>query len=365
MKTRFVYIACPWGPWGGGMYKVVDYLVQAQHQVEGIPRFRVINTRGPGLITMPFVIMRAIVSVLYGAASGQMALLHVNLAHGLSAARKLALVYAASLAGAPTVVHVHAAKLQTFYAGLSPPLRALLRRAFRRPTCIIVLGEDARAYVVNVIGVDAQRVVTLTNGVPEPTNRPVPRAAGDPFRLLFLGSQFERKGLMDLMVGLSLPEVLRLDWRLTVAGGDEAQPFRLQAQKLGIEGRIQFVGWVDQRRVSELLARSDAMILPSYDEGLPLVILEALGHGVPVICTPVGEIPQFLTDRETALFVAPGRSDEIAQAVAELIGNPQLCGHLASAGRSQFRTHFSLEAFTRSLTAIYRRYCGLRSSDLA
>lgn len=369
MKTRYVYLACPWGPWGGGMYKVVDYLVQSQHEIDGAPRFRVVSSRGPHLITMPIVMMHAILRILYGAASGHLALLHVNLAQGISALRKLTLVYAASLAGAPTVVHIHAANLQ-FYAGLPRPLRAFMRRAFRRPKCVIVLGESARSFVISELGVEAERVVKLTNGVPEPVIAPVPRVADEPFRLLFLGSQFERKGLPDLLDALARPELLGLDWQLTIAGGgrrkgDEAQQFRERARELGIEGRVRFVGWIEQLRVSDLLARSDALILPSYEEGLPLVILEALGHGVPVICTPVGEIPQFLTDRKTALFVTPGRRDELARAVAEVIASPQLCTELAEAGRSHFHTHFSHKAFTRNLVAIYRRYCGLRDSDCA
>ena len=369
MKTRYVYLACPWGPWGGGMYKVVDYLVQAQHEVDGAPRFRVVSSRGPSLVTMPFVMLQAIVRVVYGAATGRLALLHVNLAHGISALRKLILVYAASLAGAPTVVHVHAANWQ-FFDSMPRPLRWLVRRGFRRPNCVIVLGESARSFAISALGVEAERVVKLTNGVPEPAVAPIPRLADEPFRLLFLGSQFERKGLPDLLAALARPETLKLNWQLTIAGGgrrkgDEAQQFRQRARELGIEERVRFIGWIEQLHVSDLLARSDALILPSYDEGLPLVILEALGHGVPVICTPVGEIPEFLTDRETALFVTPGRCDEIAQALGELITNPQLCTDLAATGRAHFRAHFSHEVFMRKLVAIYQRYCGLTASDSA
>jgi glycosyltransferase involved in cell wall biosynthesis len=369
LKTRYVYLACPWGPWGGGMYKVVDYLVQSQHEIDGAPRFRVVSSRGRRLITMPIVMLIAIVRVFYGAASGRMALLHVNLALGISVLRKLILVYAASLAGAPTVVHIHAANLQ-FYDRMPQKLRWFVRRAFRRTNCVIVLGENARSFVINTLGVEAERVVKLTNGVPKPVIAPVARLEDEPFRLLFLGSQFERKGLSDLLAALARPELLRLNWQLTIAGGgrrkgDEAQQFRERARDLGLESRVRFVGWIEQLRVSDLLARSDALILPSYEEGLPLVILEALGHGVPVICTPVGEIPQFLTDRKTALFVTPGQREELARALAEVIESPKLCTELAEAGRSHFQAHFSHKAFTRNLVSIYQRYCGLSASDCA
>ena len=89
------------------------------------------------------------------------------------------------------------------------------------------------------------------------------------------------------------------------------------------------------------------------------MILEALGHGVPVLCTPVGEIPQFLTDREHALFVKPGAPQEIADGLAELVRDAGLSAHLSATGQALFDQKFSLEAFTASLVAIYQERCGL------
>jgi glycosyltransferase involved in cell wall biosynthesis len=146
---------------------------------------------------------------------------------------------------------------------------------------------------------------------------------------------------------------------LTIAGGDELAPWKARVAQLGVGDRVRFVGWVDQPEAARQIAASDVLALPSYDEGLPLVILEALGHGVPVLCTPVGEIPQFLVDREHALFVQPGAPQEIADRLAELVRDPALAAHLSSTGQALFDQKFSLEAFTASLVAIYRERCGL------
>lgn len=355
-RSGEVYLACPWGPFGGGMYKVADYLRQAQTLVPDAPRYRIIDSRGPTLIGSPLALMRALIQVAWGALSGHMSLLHVNMAQGLSVLRKGLLIHCARLFGAPAVLHLHAAKLPQFYAGCSGLSQWLMRWTFRRASCVIVLGDSARQFVIDVLQVPAGRVVKLTNGVPRPSAH-VTRDTGS-FNLLFLGSQFERKGLPDLLRGLARPVVKDLGWKLIVAGGDEAGPYIEEARRLGIADRVRFTGWVSQERAAELLSASDTMILPSYDEGLPLVILEALGCGVPVICTPVGEIPQFLTDGRDALFVPTRQPDRIAEAVASLIRDEGLRTRLVAKGRQLFDEQFSLEAFTRELAAIYRRYCG-------
>ena len=104
-----IYLACPWGPWGGGMYKVADYLRQSETLVPGAPPFRIVNSRGPTLWGSPFVLLGAALRTVAGALSGDMALLHVNMAKGLSVARKSILIYCAAWMGKPSVLHLHAA----------------------------------------------------------------------------------------------------------------------------------------------------------------------------------------------------------------------------------------------------------------
>ncbi|MFX8601121.1 glycosyltransferase, partial [Acinetobacter baumannii] len=91
------------------------------------------------------------------------------------------------------------------------------------------------------------------------------------------------KGVSDLIAALgALPAGLP-QWRLTFAGGGDVAGYTAKAQAAGIADNIRFLGWVEQQVSASLLASADAMVLPSYHEGLPLVILEALGAGTPVL----------------------------------------------------------------------------------
>jgi glycosyltransferase involved in cell wall biosynthesis len=138
-----------------------------------------------------------------------------------------------------------------------------------------------------------------------------------------------------------------------MAGGGPVDAYRAMAADLGIADRVTFTGWVSQDDARTLMVNSDALILPAYDEGLPLVILEALASRTPVICTPVGSIPEVLEDRCTALFVSPGDEAGIAAAILTLRERPELGRELSDAGALLYDRLFTMEAFARSVGALY------------
>jgi glycosyltransferase involved in cell wall biosynthesis len=125
------------------------------------------------------------------------------------------------------------------------------------------------------------------------------------------------------------------------------------AAELGIGDRVIFTGWVGQDDARALMVNSDALILPAYDEGLPLVILEALASRTPVICTPVGSIPEVLEDGRTALFVSPGDERGIASAILTLLDRPEIGRGLSEAGLLLYERLFTMEAFARSIESLY------------
>jgi glycosyltransferase involved in cell wall biosynthesis len=125
---------------------------------------------------------------------------------------------------------------------------------------------------------------------------------------------------------------------------------------------VTFLGWADKARIDRCLADADVFILPSYSEGLPLAILEALAIGVPVVCTPVGEIPHVLEHRRHALLVQPGNRSDIAAALSELARSESLRELLANAGRQLYESCFSMERFARHVTRIHREQFGLQKA---
>ena len=357
-EEKFIYLAGPWGPAGGGMYRVMDYILQAQKRAPASPQFKILDPRGNGHAAASILFVSlAVLKLMTAGMAGHLSGLHVNMAERLSVPRKGLLIIVARLLQVPVVLHLHAAQMESFYAGLPDLLRALVRFIFSLPTVVVVLGRRSRDFVVEVLNVPPQKVEILVNGVPGPS-RLSARARGTTPHLVFVGNLTERKGVSDLLAALGSDEVCALTWRVTFAGSGDLGAYRDKAKALGIASRVVFAGWTDQQQTSELLATADMLLLPSYDEGLPLSILEALAHGLPIICTPVGEIAQFLTHRETAIFVEAGDTRSLAKAIHEVLRDEDLRARLGTSGRTLYERCFSIDVFFQNLMKIYLRHFG-------
>ena len=147
---RFIYIAVPYTPLGGGMYKVADYLLQSQsaQAAAGAAELRPLDSRGPGSpASSMWVLLTALARILQGRLGGRLAGVHVNLAERLSFVRKGSIIAWSRALGLPVVLHLHA-QMQRFYRRLPAPLQAVARWIFRLATTVVVIGPAARRFVV-------------------------------------------------------------------------------------------------------------------------------------------------------------------------------------------------------------------------
>lgn len=355
-SKKLIYIVAPDGQTGGGMGRVKDYILEAAQSSCSDYEFRPIVTRdGRGAFASGLLVLVAASRILKARLLGRLALVHVNMGDKGSAVRKGALVVFSRAIGAKVFLHLHAVTLHKTFHNAHGILKFLIAFPFRISTRNIVLGQVWKNWLVDELKVDGCKVDVLRNGVSVPTLGADDRSVYKKVSILFLGNLMERKGIGDLIAALSMLPAGVADWHLIVAGGGDVEKYRDLCAHIGLSGKISFLGWVDRQRSLSLLAASDILVLPSYDEGLPLVILEAMGSGAAVVCTPVGSIPEFLRDRETAVFVEPGDSTALSRILAELVDDPAFRGRLAAAAKSDYDEFFSLTSFCSELSKIYRR----------
>jgi glycosyltransferase involved in cell wall biosynthesis len=157
----------------------------------------------------------------------------------------------------------------------------------------------------------------------------------------------------DLLAAFQLPRLRSRSWTATIAGDGAVEEFRAAVAKAGLQDRVTLPGWLDRDTASHLLHQSDIFVLPSLFEAMPIAILEALAHSVPVIATPVGAIPEFLTHNENALLVAPGAPEELADALIRLIDDREERTRLGTAGHSTFLEKFDINVAAACLVALY------------
>jgi glycosyltransferase involved in cell wall biosynthesis len=346
------------------MYKVADYLVQNQAKAvsDASPaaELRLLDTRGDGsALSSLGVLSKALAQLLQSRLQGELAGVHVNVAERLSLLRKGAVIVLSRAIGVPVLLHLHAAQLHSSYPLLPRPLQALTRWVFSLPQGCVVLGQASRQFVIEQLKVPAERVQVLNNGVPEPSQpRRVP-ADGQALRVLFVGNLSERKGVSDLLAALAQPGFDTQQLSVDMAGGGDVEGYQAKARALGLGERVRFTGWVDQAGVAALMANADVLVLPSYDEGLPLVILEALANGVAVVCSPVGEIGSVLSHDKNALLVQPGDVPGLALALQRVLSDAPLRQTLEQAGRRLYEEKFSVRRFFAEVARLHQTHFGV------
>jgi glycosyltransferase involved in cell wall biosynthesis len=339
----------------GGVGTFIRYLTDEWATKPGTPQVRVIDTRGEGGKVSMGVHFLIAMSILLGLGTiGRIDLLHIHMAAYGSALRKGILILIGSLLGIPVIVHMHGSNFHKFYDSLPGPCRRALQYALNRARYVIVLGDNWRNFLISSLGVSAQKIVVIFNGVPRPSEVDRPeRQGGETVRIAFLGQLGERKGVPELLAAFQSPQLLSKQWTATIAGDGAVMETRAAVAKSGLQDRVEIPGWVDRDTASDLLRRADIFVLPSHFEAMPIAILEALAHGVPVIATPVGAIPEFLTDGRTAILVPPGAPDKLADAIARLADDATERRRLGAAGYQVFRDKFDISVAADRILALY------------
>jgi glycosyltransferase involved in cell wall biosynthesis len=269
--------------------------------------------------------------------------------HGHFAVNVVARV-AGRLAGARVLAHMHIEN--AFRSGPTRQAQVALDNATARLCFAIIAVSDATRRTLVEQGYPADRVVTLHNGIEVEPATPA-RLTNGP-TVLEVARLAEVKGQRVLLSALTkLDASALLVGRDLERGGAYEHELRREAERLGVSDRVVFAGQRDD--VPGLLAGCDVLCLPSSVEGLPLVVLEAMAQGKPVVATAVGGTPELVVDGKTGLLVPPGDAGALAAALERVLRDPELARRLGEAGRHRVMESFSLSAMTERVLGLYTR----------
>jgi colanic acid/amylovoran biosynthesis glycosyltransferase len=140
-----------------------------------------------------------------------------------------------------------------------------------------------------------------------------------------------------------------------VGSGPDRHALERLATELGAGEHVRFTGPVGQDEIKDHYAAASVFCSSSFSEGVPVVLMEAMACACPVVATAIAGVPELVRDRETGLVVSPGRADELARAIAELIEDPCLRAKLANAGRRHVAQKFDVRRSAIQLESFFAR----------
>ena len=283
-------------------------------------------------------------------------ILHVHAATGTSFWRKSVFLLLAKVYRVPSVLHLHSGNSPAFYQRQCGIIgKALVQQALHMATRVVVVSKELEQWAKIVA--PKSKVLTVYN--PIPTEEPDEYHSRDPRTILYLGRLNRAKGVYDLL--RAMPAVLaeNPDAQLLLCGDGAEIETRNLIDRLKLHQNVQMLGWVNNERKAILLRSSTVFVLPSYSEGLPMSMLEAIASGLPVIVTRVGGIPEVITDQVEGSLVDPGDVDALARSITLLLKDQQKQRKMSEAAKQKTRRMF---CHTRTIGRIEAIYDELRNS---
>ena len=269
---------------------------------------------------------------------------------------------ASLLTGVPLVYHVHSPTARDSTRKWINKCNVLAERMALTGKVPLIPVSESLGQFMESSGYGRARLNVVPNGVPMLDSRPQRQAPSGTWTLGVVALFRPRKGIEVLLRALATLLKQGESVCLLAVGGFETKEYETEimtlAKKLNVMDKIEWTGFT--RDVSAQLNRMDLMVLPSlFGEGLPMVVLEAMAAGVPVIGTQVEGVPEAIRDGIEGTLAAPGDADELASAIQRVTSGELDWQALSDAAYERQRERFSDRAMAVGVAAVYDRLLGL------
>lgn len=290
-----------------------------------------------------------ILRIIYTCFVKKIDIVHIHVSERGSFFRKALITRICKRLEKKVILHHHGAEFKEFYQQLSDKKKAYVSKILEMVDLNIVLSNRLIPMITNIN--EKAKVQVLYNAVHTYSKNPYNKDAN---KVLFLGRLGERKGTYDLLEAINnLDSNLDPSVMFYLCGDGEVETVNKKIDELDIRNRIAHVGWVEKDKKEEYMRNSMINVLPSYNEGLPMTILETMAYGIPNIATNIASIPEVITEGETGFMVEPGDIQALTDRLEEVINDNELRLTISQSSYKFISNHFALKQHIKKLERIY------------
>lgn len=279
-------------------------------------------------------------------------ILHVHMSSDNSFYRKAVFIRKAKKENKKIIIHMHGSTFDLFYKErCNARQKQEVRDIFAMADTVIALSQDWKKFLAEHI-CEADKIRVIYNAVKLPA--PYDKDYGSR-KMLFLGILGQRKGTYDLIE--VLPQIFRKypDAHIYFGGDGEREQAEKLCREKGISDHVTFSGWVRGREKERLLRECSVYVLPTYHEGMPMSVLEAMSYGMAVVSTCVGGIPHIITDGENGLLCGAGDPEGLERLLDRVLAEEGLRRRLGNCGVEKIREEFDIQKTVGKLKELYAR----------
>ena len=337
----------------GGMTSVINQIKRNNWKKEGI-ELTFIPTFYPGnqIIKILYFFI-SYTKILFTFFFSRPDVVHMHMSYKGSFTRKYLIHKTCKLFGIRDIIHLHGSEFEKWYNSVDNKKKRKIRTLLHECNQFVVLGDEWKRVIKQIE--PTTKVTVISNGIEIPHEKVYWN--NERCQVLFLGVLIQRKGVSDLINAVSLlNKTNNLNKiHVVIAGtGEEERDLKKLVKDLRLSDYISFAGWVTGNKKKKIMLESQVLVSPSYNEGLPISILEAASYGMPIIATDVGDISAVVMNDRNGRIINPGDIKSLAKSILSI--NDKLVFERLSAGSIDIiKNKFSIELFYLKLRDLYQR----------
>lgn len=289
----------------------------------------------------------SVISFIFKLIFTKIDIVHMHVSENYGFFRYIPFMIICNILKKPYILHMHGGSFSVFFTRLKLMLTIIVKKALNRADCIICLSNDMKQYLLSL---GLTKLVVIHNATPIlEYNHYNP----DSKNILYLGKITEQKGIFDLLIAMKNMKK-KIDIKLNICGHGDIIKLYSFINMYELNNMVEYKGWVDHGEKAAIMKDAAILVLPSYFEAFPMVLIEAMSYGIPLICTNVGGIPEIIAQENGVLFI-PGNIDQLTNSIISLYRNKDQRLQMSNANFLKVNNCYSIDSTFFHLITVYNK----------
>lgn len=276
-------------------------------------------------------------------------IIHIHMSEKGSVFREGLVVLLGKIMNSKVIIHMHGASFEDWYKNRGIMLKCIIKFIINTADKFIILGEYCKEFFGEIIR-NRNKIVVLHNAITIPDFRNYNKNGNE---IIFLGMLIKRKGIDDLLKAIhiiknELPDSIIIK----LYGADKDNNVNEKIKLLDLEGKVNYCGWLNRNMQKDCFSKAILNILPSYNEGLPMTILETMAYGIPNISTNIAGIPEVISNRN-GILVKAGDINSLSASILKLVNDESLRESFSINAYNDVKEKFNINVHIKNLMKIY------------
>lgn len=339
----------------GGMWTVVEnYLDNAEFVKNNDLVYIPTSVTECALLKKILFTGKAYLKIIRELKRNDFSIIHVHMSERASIRRKRIVMNYAKKKGLKIVLHLHGAEFEDLYKQMKERKKKFVRETLEIADVIIILGDYWKGFISELI-TDPRKIRVVYNAVDVPKEY---KYNNNSNILLFLGAVSKRKGIDVLLQALDRKkDSFKNQVKVCVYGPDVDGNIEEKIRQIGLQDWVKYLGYLHKAEKNSVFNQVAVNILPSYNEGLPMTILETMAYGIPSISTDIAAIPEVVNEKN-GILIKPGDIDGLANAIETMVQDSRLRCSLSQQSYKDIQDNFSLERHIQEIEKVYLELTG-------